>query len=80
MNGQEKRYQRRGWLIALGRYLAVGGIGLLSWNLVSRSPSSCVRFTLPCQDCSLLAACRLPRARSAQRQRETTVDATGVTP
>ena len=70
MNDQAKRYQRRSWLVALGRSLAVGGIGLLSWSLVRRSPSSCLRFTLPCQDCSLLAACRLPRARSAQRQQQ----------
>jgi hypothetical protein len=81
MNSQVKRVQRRGWLIAVARYLAVAGIGLLSWNLVRRSPGSCLRLTLPCQDCSLLAACRLPRARSAQRQeQQTRVDTKGVTP
>jgi len=79
MNGQARRLQRRGWLIAAVRYLAVGGIGLVSWNLVRRSPSSCLRFTLPCQDCSLLTACRSPRARSAQRQEQqhTNVEAKG---
>ncbi len=69
MNGQVRRWSRRGWLRAAGRYLAAGGIGLLCWNLLRRSSDSCWRATPPCQDCRLLAACRLPPARHAKSQR-----------
>lgn len=72
MNGYDERTPRRGWLIALARYFALSGIGLLAWNLVARSRGSCFRFTLPCEDCRLLAGCRLPRARVAKHGQQPT--------
>ena len=40
----------------------------IAWFLVDRSHNNCFRRTLPCQDCGLLADCRLPRAATAKQQ------------
>ena len=68
MNAQDKRIARRHWLVSLGRYATLAGISVFAWNLVTRSQGRCFRVTLPCQDCGLLAQCRLPNAASARQQ------------
>ena len=72
MNGHDERTPRRVWLIGLARNFALGGIGLFAWNLVARSPGSCLRLSLPCEECSLLDACRLPRGRAAKQGQQPT--------
>jgi hypothetical protein len=60
----DNAFSRRNWLLAVARYVTLGGIGLLAGHLVSRlGGSDCWRLTYPCQECRLLAQCRLPRAR-----------------
>jgi hypothetical protein len=68
MNGEGKRIVRRSWLIALIRYSTLVGIGVFAWNLAARSRGTCFRLTLPCQDCRLVADCRLPRAATTKRK------------
>ncbi len=57
---------RRNWLRSAARYVLLGGIGLITLILFSRSGGKCLRFTLPCQECELLAHCGLPRARQTR--------------
>ena len=68
MNAHDQPIARRHWLIALGRYATLSGIGMFAWNLVARSPGHCFRLTVPCQDCGLLVHCRLPNAAAARQQ------------
>ena len=64
-------FSRRHWLISAVRYLSLGGIGLLVWNNVSRPGRTCLRASSPCQECQLLARCRLPKAQEEREQAET---------
>jgi hypothetical protein len=63
MSGGGPLVPRRHWLIAVARYLTLGGVGLLVWNIVSRSGRVCLRVTSPCHECQLLAHCQLPKAQ-----------------
>lgn len=63
---------RRNWLRSVARFVALGGIALITTILVSRSNGSCLRLTLPCQECELLSRCRLPRAQHTRDIRENT--------
>ena len=72
MKDHRERTPRRSWLITTGRYLALGGIGLLGWSLGRRSVSGCPQLSLPCQECAVLAHCSLPRAQAAQQQPQPT--------
>ena len=66
MINRDKFMARRHWLRSVTRYVSLGGIGLLAWSLLARGGGACFRLTLPCQECELLAHCRLPRARRAK--------------
>lgn len=67
MNGDDRQLGRRRWLLDSARALVLAGLGFLAAYLVGRrATNACVRFTLPCRDCRLLAACELPRARDVK--------------
>jgi hypothetical protein len=64
---------RRSWLREVGRYLILGGLGLLVVKLVLRDGGACPRVVPDCPTCALWSHCRLPRARQARsRTREVT--------
>ena len=55
--------ERRQWMTRVGRHAMLGGISVLSLNLIGRVVrSGCVRLTSPCQTCGLFNRCVLPRA------------------
>lgn len=67
MNENPTTIRRRKWLVFVARYSLLSGMGLYAWSLALRS-ETCLRFTLPCQECKLLAACRQPRASNARAE------------
>ena len=64
------RRSRRAWLIAAGRYLALGVVTGVSWTLIRRDARVCRRVPLPCGGCRVLEVCQLP---PAQQHRSTRV-------
>ncbi|PAY16308.1 hypothetical protein CKO51_27560 [Rhodopirellula sp. SM50] len=60
--------QRRQWLIRTGRYAILGGLSVLSLNLIDRAlRGGCVRLESPCQSCELFKACELSKAAEARQ-------------
>ena len=67
MKREPLNVDRRRWMIDLTRGSVLAGLGLLSAGLLARQAGSCLSVSLPCHDCTLLAACELPRAESAKQ-------------
>ncbi len=59
---------RRTWLTAAVRYGVLGGLGVVTWQLVLRGDgSSCPPLTSACASCGLWSRCELPRAQQSRR-------------
>lgn len=68
MSGIEENDDRRQLLIRSGRYAMLGGLSILSINLIQRVVNAgCVRFESPCQTCGLFEACELPKAAESRQ-------------
>ncbi|WP_182868171.1 hypothetical protein [Stieleria mannarensis] len=62
---------RRQLLLRVGRYALLGGLSVLTLNLLRRANNlGCVQLTSPCQTCGLFNHCELSKAEAA-RQEET---------
>jgi hypothetical protein len=69
MTNLEADNDRRQMLIRAGRYALLGGLSLLSLNLLNRVlHRGCVRLTSPCQTCALFKGCALPKAEDSRQQ------------
>ncbi|QDV41795.1 hypothetical protein Enr13x_16380 [Stieleria neptunia] len=68
MTQPETNNNRRQWLIRTGRYTLLGGLSVLSLNLLDRAlRSGCVRLESPCQSCELFKACELSKAAETRQ-------------
>ncbi|QDV84165.1 hypothetical protein [Planctomycetes bacterium TBK1r] len=68
MTHPETNDDRRQYLIRTGRYMLLGGLSVLSLNLIDRAlRGGCVRLESPCQSCELFKACELSKAAEARQ-------------
>ncbi len=71
MNVGKEELERRQWLIRFGRRVILGGISILSLNLLLRRLNAgCIRPESPCQTCGVLSHCRLPRAEESKQSQQ----------
>lgn len=69
MTNPEVNDDRRQLLVRVGRYALLGGITVLSLNLVNRVfGRGCVRLQSPCQTCGLFDRCELPKAEANKKE------------
>ena len=67
MADAEENEDRRQLLIRAGRYTMLGGLSVLSLNLLSRVlVAECVSLESPCQTCGLFNRCTLPKAEESR--------------
>ncbi|QEG00633.1 hypothetical protein Mal15_47040 [Stieleria maiorica] len=68
MTRDEFDHDRRQWLVRVGRYALLGGMSVLTLNLLRRANNlGCVQLTSPCQTCGLFKKCGLPKADQARQ-------------
>lgn len=70
-NHVQPKHERRQWLTRVGRYIMLGGVSVLSLNLLARSlRGGCIQLTSPCQTCGLFQRCVLPRAEDSRQTQD----------